>query len=62
MTGAENKRHAGDDAFSLGVPGRSIVSTDKAAATRQAMAAGAETPGRVDMSGGKNALQVPLGR
>ena len=62
MTRVENKHHTGDDAFYLGVPGRSIVSIDKAAARRQAMAAGAETPGRVDMSGGKNALQVPLGR
>lgn len=39
MTGAENKRHTGDDNFYLGVPGRLIVST-----------------------GGKNALQAPMGR
>ena len=78
MTGAEKKRHTGDDAFHLGVPGRLIVSTDKAAAARpqrtqmqrqrrampasQARAAGAGKPGRVDVSVGKNALQAPVGR
>lgn len=78
MTGAEKKRHTGDDAVCWGVPGRSIVSTDKAAAARpqrapvqrqqrtmpasQAMAAGAGKPGRVGVSGGRNALQAPMGR
>lgn len=62
----------------LGVPGRLIVSTDKAASVRQqraqaqqqqmalqagqAMAAGAEKLGRVDVGGGKNALQALVGR
>ena len=62
----------------LGVPGRLIVSTDKAAAARnqrdqaqqqqmalqasQAMATGAEKLGRVDVGGGKNAIQALLGR
>ena len=62
----------------LGVPGRLIVSTDKAEAARnqraqvqqqqmalqasQAMAAGAEKLGRVDVGGGKNAIQALLGR
>jgi len=62
MTRVENKHHTGDDAFYLGVPGRSIVSIDKAAARRQAMAAGAGKPGRIDVSDGRNALQAPLGR
>ena len=59
------------------VPSRPIVSTDKAAARRQraqvqqqqmalqagqAMAAGAEKLGRVDVGGGKNALQALVGR
>ena len=58
------------------VPSRPIVSTDKAAARRQraqvqqqqmalqagqAMAAGAEKLGRVDVGGGKNALQALVG-
>ncbi len=62
----------------LGVPSRLIVSTDKATAARQqraqvqqqqmalqagqAMAAGAEKLGRVDVGGGKNALQALVGR
>ncbi len=62
----------------LGVPSRLIVSTDKATVARQqrvqvqqqqmalqagqAMAAGAEKLGRVDVGGGKNALQALVGR
>jgi hypothetical protein len=61
----------------LGVPTRLIVPTEQATATRQqraqaqqqmalqagqAMAAGAEKLGRVDVGGGKNALQALVGR
>lgn len=62
----------------LGVPGRLIVPTERAAATRkqraevqqqqmalqagQAMVAGAEKLGGTDVGGGKNALQALLGR
>jgi len=62
----------------LGVPTRLIVPTEQATATRQqraqaqqqqmalqagqAMAASAEKLGRVDVGGGKNALQALVGR
>ncbi len=62
----------------LGVPSRLIVSTDQATAARQqraqvqqqqmalqagqAMAASAEKLGRIDAGGGKNVLQVLVGR